>query len=157
MSTHRVMLFPLALGLAVSLSAIPAKADSQGRGASASTAASTCSLVNPNRFQCNFANFAVTEVKIQYASMQCGSTGTAAFSLQEFQVLTTPPNSTSEIGYQIPIFVQPNLGGVVNTGSAVTIYAKANSGARALIDLDPAPNGTTQCSVSLSYEYTQEF
>ena len=146
MSTHRVMLFPLVLGLAVLLSAIPA-AGGTGRGVS-----SKCFVVNPNRFQCNFASFETLEVTIQYVSMQCGSTGGTSFSLQEFQVLTTPTNSSSEVAYQIPIRVPASLVGVVNTGSPVTIYAGANSGARALIDLVPAPKAnTTQCTVSLSY------
>ena len=157
MSIHRVFLpsmdLAMGLALAVLLSAIPATADaddaSHGLGVEASTAASTCSVVNPNRFQCNFAAFAATDVKIQYVAMQCGSTGTP-FSLQEVQVLATPPKSTSEVSYQIPLTNQASLGGLVSAGSPVTIYAKAKSGARALIDLTPAPTGSTQCSVSLS-------
>jgi hypothetical protein len=153
MSIHRVFLVSMGLSLIVLLSAIPATADADddadGIGVEASTAASTCFLVNPNRFQCNFAAFATTHVKIQYVAMQCGSTG-KPFSLQEVQVLTTPPRSTSEVSYQIPLTNQASLGGVVSAGSPVTIYAKANSGARALIDLTPAPTGSTQCSVSLS-------
>jgi hypothetical protein len=110
---------------------------------------SSCTVVNPNRFQCNFpAQAAATQ--IQYASMQCGSLGSSTFSLQEFQVLTTPQNASSEIAYQIPITNRTSLGGVVNTGSPVTIYVKPAQSFRALIDVTPAPNGKTQCTVSLS-------
>lgn len=48
---------------------------------------SKCFVVNPNRFQCNFPTISTKETEIQYASMQCGSTGTVAFSLKQFQVL----------------------------------------------------------------------
>jgi hypothetical protein len=124
--------------------AVPAFAVS-GAGVSAS-----CSVVNPNRYECIFAAFSTSAtVEIQYASMQCGSTGNS-FSLQEFQVLTTPPGSSSQVAYQIPVTNQASLGGVVTAGSPVTLYAKAGIGASALIDLSPAPTGTTQCTVSLS-------
>ena len=110
---------------------------------------SSCVVVNPNRFQCNFPASSTT-LEIQYASMQCGSTGTVKFSLQEFQVLTTPPGSTSEVAYQIPITNQASLEGVVSAGSPVTIYAAEKTTQRALIDLVPAPNEKTQCTVSIS-------
>jgi len=110
---------------------------------------SSCVVVNPNRFQCNFPESSTT-LEIQYASMQCGSTGTVKFSLQEFQVLTTPPGSTSEVAYQIPITNQASLDGVVSAGSPVTIYAAEKTTPRALIDLVPAPSDKTQCTVSIS-------
>jgi hypothetical protein len=114
-------------------------------------AQSECVVVNPNRFQCNFPVVTTsTTLQIQYVSMQCGSTGAATFSLQEFQLLTTPPGSTSEVAYQIPLQNQPNLAGVVNAGSPVAIYATERTSARALIDLTPAPSGKTECTVSYS-------
>ena len=116
MSIRGVSIFSTGLGLAVLLAAIPATAAHVGT-------TSSCSVVNPNRFQCNFSALTNKTLEIQYVSMQCGSTGTE-FSLQEFQVLTTPPNSSSEVSYQIPISNQASLGGVVSTGSPVTLYAK---------------------------------
>jgi len=144
-----VAIFLIGPILAVVLSAIPASAASHQVGVS-----SSCVVVNPNRFQCNFPTLAGTRtLELQYASMQCGSSG-SAFSLQEIQVLTTPPNSTSEVAYQIPIANQPSLGGVVSTGSPVKLYSKAGNQPRALIDLSPAPtSGSTQCTLSLSGEF----
>jgi hypothetical protein len=137
--------------LAILLSALPAFAASHQVGVS-----SSCVVVNPKRFQCNFPTLVgARTLELQYASMQCGSTGNA-FSLQEIQVLTTPPNSASEVAYQIPITNQPSLGGVVSAGSPVKLYAKAGNQPRALIDLTPAPTGSTQCTLSLSGEFGAE-
>jgi hypothetical protein len=140
MSAHS-RIFPFALPLTLLLLAVPALAAPVGLTAG-------CSVVNPNRFQCNFPTRSAT-LDVQYVSMQCGSTG-GAFSLQEFQFLATPPNGTTELAYQIPITNQPSLGGVVTAGAEVTVFAKAGLAPRALIDLTPAPTGTTQCSVSIS-------
>src|SRR5215471_10927001 len=74
--------FWITLGLAVPLSAIPASAESLGVTAG-------CTFLNANRLQCNFPALSGQTAGIQYVSMQCGSTGTVAYSLQEFQVLTT--------------------------------------------------------------------
>jgi len=139
------LLFPIGAGLAVLFSLLPASA------ATPDGATASCSVVNPNRFQCNFPLLAAGQVlEMQYVSMQCGTTGTP-FSLQEFQVLAVPPNSTSEVAYQILITNQASLGGVVSAGSPVTVYAKGGTEPRALIDLTPAPvHPGTQCSVSLS-------
>jgi hypothetical protein len=131
------------VGLSILLSAIPASATSLGM-------TSNCTVVNPNRFQCNFTGLATNILDIQYVSMQCGTTG-GAFSIQAFQVFTVPPNTSSEVAYQIPISNQASVGGVVSAGSPVTFYAKAGSTPRALIDLIPAPvHPGTQCTVSLS-------
>ena len=140
------------LGLAVMLSAIPASAGNfevRNFGLMA-----TCDFVNPDRLQCNFPPANRTS-QIQYVSMQCGSTG-GQLSLNLFQFLAVPPNNTTlELAYQIPITNQTSLGGgdvgnTVSAGSPVTVYVAANMQPRALIDLTPAPSGTTQCSVSVS-------
>jgi hypothetical protein len=137
----------IALGLAL---VVPLAAFSPAN-ASFAGAQSSCVVVNPNRYQCNFPTITTsTALHIEYVSMQCGSTGNDKFSLQEFQILTTPPGSTSEVGYQIPLQNQPSLGGVVTAGSPVTIYATERTSPRALIDLYPAPSGETQCTVSYS-------
>ena len=136
--------FLAAIGLGASALLTASSASAAAQGATAS-----CSAINPNRFQCNFpAPVVATTLTIEYVSMQCGTTGTP-FSLQEFQVLATPPGSASEVAYQIPISVQPSVGGVVNAGSPVTIFAQVGSTPRALIDLTPAfSNPGTQCTVS---------
>ena len=136
----------LVAGVGVTLGLGMASASAAGVGLT-----QTCTNINPNRWQCTFPVLsASSNMIINYASMQCGSTGTVSFSLQEFQVLATPAGSTNEIAYQIPIANRPSVGGVVDTGSPVTIYVKTGSAFRSLIDLSPAPNGTNQCSVSIS-------
>jgi hypothetical protein len=139
-------IFATGMGLIVSFSPIPAPA------ATPYGFTATCSVVNPNRFQCNFPALTATQaLQIKYVSMQCGSTGATPFSLQGFQVFTTPQNSTSEVSYQIQITNQASLGGVVTAGSQVELFAKAGSQPRALIDLIPAPaHPGTQCTTSLS-------
>ena len=132
----------LGFGLAVALAYVPA-AIAAGYGDTA-----TCTAVNSNRFQCNFPSTTSTRT-IQYVSMQCGSTGTA-YSLQEFQFLATPPNQTTEVAYQIQISNQASLGGVVSAGHPAVIYVRPAYAPKALIDLTPAPTGTTQCTVSFS-------
>jgi hypothetical protein len=144
--TRTRLLITLCLGLALltPLSARPAAAGAFG-------ATSECSVVNPNRFQCNFATLSASQTTlVQYVAMQCGSTGTSAFSLQEFQFLPTPPNSSSEVAYQIPLTNQPSLEGVVTAGAKVSLYVAAGTAPRALIDMTPPPSGTTQCTVSIS-------
>jgi hypothetical protein len=86
--------------------------------------------------------------------MQCGSTGATPFSLQAFHVLTTPPNSNSEVDYYVFLTNQGSLGEVVTAGSAVKLYQKAGMGFRALIDFSPSvpAAGVTQCTVSISGE-----
>jgi hypothetical protein len=50
------------VGLSILLSAIPASATSLGM-------TSNCTVVNPNRFQCNFTGLATNILDIQYVSM----------------------------------------------------------------------------------------
>ncbi len=143
-SLYRIPVASIGLGLAVLLWAIPAPAAPfEAFGES-----STCFVVNPNRFQCNFPTL-TTALNVEYVSMQCGTTG-IAFSLVQFQFLVTPPNSNSEIAYQIPIANQASLAGNVNAGSPVSLFPRAGFAPRALIDLSPAPTGSTQCTVSIS-------
>jgi hypothetical protein len=141
-SAYRIPAASIGVGLAVLFWAKPAPAAPFGD-------ISTCFVVNPNRFQCDFPTL-TTAVNIQYVSMQCGSTGTTPFSLQQFQFLALPPNGSVEIGYQIPIANQASLAGNVNAGSPVSLFPRAGFAPRALIDLSPAPSGTTQCTVSIS-------
>jgi hypothetical protein len=108
---------------------------------------STCSVVNPNRFQCNFPALNGQTLRIGYISMQCGSTD--VIELEAFHVLVTPPNLNSEVAYQIPITNQTSLHKVV-TGSPVELYVKAGMAWRALIALFQSPSGKTQCTVSAS-------
>jgi hypothetical protein len=144
--TRLVTAFSLGLALLVTFAARPASAGFVAVGAS-----SECTVVNPNRFQCNFPTLSANQTTVvQYVSMQCGSTGTSAFSLQEFQFLPTPPDTSSEVAYQIPLTNQPSLGGVVTAGARVTLYVAAGTSPRALIDMTPAPSGSTQCTASIS-------
>ena len=140
-SVYRIAVASIGLGLGILLWANPAPAAPFGES-------STCVVVNPNRFQCTFP-ILTTALNIQYVSMQCGTTG-IAFSLVQFEFLVTPPNTSFEIAYQIPINNRASLAGSVNAGSPVSLFPKANSSPRALIDLSPAPTGSTQCTVSMS-------
>jgi hypothetical protein len=104
-----------------------------------------------HRLQCFFlALGAQRSLQIQYVSVECGSTST--FSLQEFQIETVPGSGSNIVpSYYIPPADQPSVGGVVTSGSPVTLYAKAGSQPTALIDLTPAPvQSATQCRFFLS-------
>jgi hypothetical protein len=153
-STWAISVCSIGAGFAILLSAIPASAATQFERVKQFGLTSTCDFVNPNRLQCNFPAISRT-AQIQYVSMQCGSTG-AKISLDLFQLLAVPPNNTTlELAYQIPFTNQTSLGGgdignTVSAGSPVTVYVAANIAPRALIDLTPAPSGTTQCTVSVS-------
>ena len=144
-------LLPLGLALAITASALPASAVAAALGLS-----SSCTAVTPKRFQCDFAAFPHA-IEIEYASMQCGSTGAASFSLQNVQLITTPPGSLYEVAYQIPITNRPSLAGVVTAGSPMKLFQKGGQGFRGLIDLDPAPApNTSQCTFSISVEHGLE-
>ena len=153
-SIWSVSVFWLGVGLGFLAPAIPTSAATELGRVKQFGLTSTCNFVNPNRLQCNFPTTSRAS-QIQYVSMQCGSTG-AKISLDLFQFLAVPPNNTTlELAYQIPITNQTSLGGgdignTVSAGSPVTIYVAANNAPRSLIDLTPAPSGTTQCTVSVS-------
>jgi hypothetical protein len=133
------------LGVAVLLSpAVPALAASRGLTAS-------CSFVSATRLQCNIPVLSVNyNAEIRYVSAQCTSTG-VAYNLQEFQIVATPP-SDPVVGYQAA-GNRASVSGVVNTAEIVSIHVKANTTSEALIDLAPAPGGTTGCTVSVSATY----
>jgi hypothetical protein len=137
-----IFIVPMGLGLAVLLLSDPSMGAPRGL-------TGTCKAVNSIRFGCNFPGFPGPEknLTIQYVSMQCGNIGKTS-SLQLFQIWAFPPNSNTEIGYQIPIDNHSNVGGVVSAGSSVTIYAKLPPSA--FIDLYPAPAPATECTVSIS-------
>ena len=156
-SVRGIFLFPTNVGLAVLLAAILAST-TPSRAVTATGGTATCFAVSPNpnpnftRFQCIFPPLASTQtLHIQYVSMQCESVATS-FLLQLFQVITAPPNSSSEVSYQIPITYQSSLGNfVVSAGSPVELFAKAGSQPRAVIDLTPVPvTPVTTCTVSVS-------
>lgn len=112
-----------------------------------------CSFINSNRLQCSLlALGSTTKLTIQYVAVECGSSQSAAYDLQEVQIGTSPGSgSAAEPYYQIPLTNQKSIGGVVTAASPVTLYAKAGSTPVVLIDLTPAPNQSdTQCHVSIS-------
>src|SRR5215472_5973023 len=127
------------LGCAALLSsAMPASAASRGFTAS-------CSFVSAARQTCNIPIFSPNyNAEIHFVSMQC--TGTVvAVSLQQLQILAIPPNDTSDVAYQVA-GNRASVSGVVNTAEIVSIHVKANTTSSALIDLAPAPMGTS-CTV----------
>jgi len=131
------------LGFAVLLSAaMPASAASRGLEAS-------CSFVSSTRLQCDFpvlaANF---NAEIHYVSVQCNSTG-VAYNLQQLQILAIPPSGSSAVPYQVA-GNRASVAGVVNAAAIVAIHVQLNTTSSALIDLAPAPTGTTSCTVSIS-------
>jgi hypothetical protein len=134
------------LGFAALLSsAMPASAASQGRMAS-------CVFSSPTRLHCDIPVIALNyNADIHYVSMQCTSTG-VAYTLQQFQILAIPPNDTSDVAYQVA-GNRASVAGVVNSAGIVDIHVKANTTSSALIDLAPAPTGTTGCTVSVSATY----
>jgi hypothetical protein len=72
-SINRTAVLWIAVGLAALLwSPIPASAGVFGVSA-------PCSFLKFNRLQCNFPLLSGQTARIQYVSMQCGSTGTTVF------------------------------------------------------------------------------
>ena len=131
------------LGVVVLLSsALPASAASRGLE-------TTCSFLTATRLKCSFPVLTPTfNAEIHYATVQCSSTG-AAFNIQQFQIEATPPNGTSSIPYQVA-GNRASVSGVANAGAIVDIHVQLNTLVDALIDLAPAPGGTTQCTASIS-------
>jgi hypothetical protein len=109
-----------------------------------------CSFVSSTRLQCNFPvltpNF---NSEIHYVTAQCNSTG-VAYNFQELQILAMPPNGgASPVAYQVA-GNRGSVSGVANAAAIVAIPVQLNTSPSALIDLAPAPTGTTNCTASIS-------
>jgi len=111
-----------------------------------------CTSVSATRWQCLFpGTIPAFNATILYTSMECGISATA-FTIEQFQVGATPPNSTTIVAYQVA-GNRGSLGGIANAASDVNIHVKANTTVEALIDLTPAPSAGTNCFVSISADY----
>jgi hypothetical protein len=110
----------------------------------------SCSFVSPNRLQCDFPVLSPSfNAEIHYVTVQCSSNG-VAFNLQQLQIVATPPSgSSTPVAYQIA-GNRASVGGAVNAGAIVAIPVQLNTTSSALIDLVPAPTGTTVCTTSIS-------
>jgi hypothetical protein len=128
----------------VLLAPTPASAASRGEEAS-------CSFTSATRLQCGFPVVsAAFNAEIHYVTVQCNSTGASGYNLQEFQILATPvTGSATAIPYQVA-GNRASVGGVVNAGAIVDIHVLVNTAPSAVIDLAPAPTGTTSCTVSMT-------
>ena len=132
------------LGFAVLLSQpVPASAGSRAIDAS-------CSFVSPTRLQCDFPGLSPSfNAEIHYVSAQCNSTG-VAYNLQQLQILALPPSgSSTAVAYQVA-GNRASVGSVANAAAIVAIFVQLNTTFSALIDLVPAPTGTTSCTASIS-------
>src|ERR1700730_795673 len=132
------------LGFAVLLSPVmPASAASRGIDAS-------CSFVNSTRLHCDFPVLSSSfNAEIHYVTAQCNSTG-VAYNLQQLQILAMPPSgSSTAVAYQVA-GNRASVAGVVNSAAIVDIRVQLNTTSSAVIDLAPAPTGTTSCTASIS-------
>jgi hypothetical protein len=132
------------LGFAVlASSATPAAAASRGIEAS-------CSFVSSTRLDCNFPIVSVNfNTEIHYVTVQCNSTG-VAYNLQQLQILAMPPTgSSTPVAYQVA-GNRASVAGVVNAAAIVDIHVQFNTAPSAVIDLAPAPTGTTSCTASMT-------
>ena len=110
----------------------------------------TCSFISSTRLQCGFPILAASyNAEIHYFSAQCNSTG-VAFNLQQLQIVAIPPNGGSTaVDYQVA-GNRASVAGVVNAAGNVAIHVQLNTSPAAVIDLAPAPTGTTSCTASIS-------
>jgi hypothetical protein len=132
------------LGFVILLSsAMPASAASRGVEAS-------CTFVSTTRLTCDFPVLAVPfNAEIHYVTAQCNSTG-VAFNLEQLQILAIPPGGGSTaVAYQVA-GNRASVAGVANAAAIVDIHVQLNTTYSAVIDLAPAPTGTTSCTVSIS-------
>jgi len=130
---------------ALSLPVAPASAASLGLQV-------PCSSVSSTRWQCSFpGTIPAFNATIIYASMECGISATA-FSIQQFQVVSTPPNSTTPVPFQVA-GNRGSVGGIANAASIVHIHVKAGTSVEAIIDLSPVPSAGTSCFASISADY----
>ena len=135
------------LGFAV-LASSATLAAAASRGIEAS-----CSFVSSTRLDCNFpvvaANF---NSEIHYITVQCNSTG-VAFNLQQLQILAIPPSASSTtVAYQVA-GNRASVAGVANAAAIVDIHVQLNTTSSAVIDLAPAPTGTTSCTASITASF----
>ena len=165
MKTLTISLFPIGQGLAVLLSAIPALANSREVGVTSTCVAHQKSAVE-ELLECKFPTLGADQtLEIQYVSMTC--IAPINFQIYYFEVMTTPPNSNSEVSYQIPItsaltngdFYGPNNGNFnfrASVSTPIKVYEKAGTQPGALIDITFSFNvSKTYCTVSLSGEYKE--
>jgi hypothetical protein len=132
------------LGFAALLSpASPASAASRGIDAS-------CTFVTTTRLTCDFPVLSATfNAEIHYVTAQCNSTG-VAFNLQQLQILAMPPSgSSTTVPYQVA-GNRASVAGVANAAAIVDIHVQLNTTSSAVIDLAPAPTGTTSCTASMT-------
>jgi hypothetical protein len=132
------------LGFALLLSQVmPASAASRGIDAS-------CSFVSSTRLHCDFPVLSTSfNAEIHYVTAQCNSTG-VAYNLQQLQILAIPPSgSSTAVAYQVA-GNRASVAGVVNSAAIVDIRVQLNTTPSAVIDLAPAPTGTTSCTASIS-------
>ncbi len=151
-TAYKFSIVAAGLGFAMLLSAAPAQAVTYyGQTVSTKSASpNNCRSISGG-YECFFPTVPpFVTLNIQYASMQCGSTG-GSLQLQEFMISTQPTvNFTgTEPTYQIPLTNQNSIGNVVTAGSPTNIYAAAGTIPTAYVYLTTVPSGT-QCSVSLS-------
>ena len=145
-STKRFVAVPsiVLLGFAALLSPItPALTASRGVDAS-------CTFVTPTRLTCDFAVLSASfTAEIHYVTAQCNSTG-GAFNLQQLQILAMPPSgSSTTVAYQVA-GNRASVAGVANAAAIVDIHVQLNTTSSAVIDLSPAPTGTTSCTASIT-------
>jgi hypothetical protein len=148
-STNRFVAVPsiILLGFAALLSPIaPASAASRGVDAS-------CTFVTPARLTCDFPVLSASfNAEIHYVTAQCNSTG-VAFNLQQLQILAIPPSASSTtVAYQVA-GNRASVAGVANAAAIVDIHVQLNTTSSAVIDLAPAPTGTTSCTASITASF----
>ena len=81
--------------------------------------------------------------------MHCSSTG-VAYNLQQLQILAMPPSgSSTDVAYQVA-GNRASVAGVVNAAAIVDIHVQLNTSPTAVIDLAPAPTGSTSCTASMT-------
>jgi hypothetical protein len=158
----------LGLGLAVLLPAIPASANSREVGVTSTCVAQQKSTIE-ELLECKFPTLGVHQtLEIQYVSMTCVVPKEGGgIEIYYFEILTTPPNSNSEVPYQLPLtnlsttgdFMGPNnqhYNTRTSVSAPVKFYEKAGAQPRALIDFIDGDLSNTQCTVSLSGEYKEQ-
>jgi hypothetical protein len=149
MPTNRyVSVLSVALLGLVALLSSPKSASAAAIGASAG-----CSFTTTTRLQCNIPVLSSQfNAEIHYVTVGCSSTG-VAYNLQQLELLAIPPNGTTvDIAYQTA-GNRGSVAGVVNTGEIVDVPVKIDTTSEVVIELSPAPTGTTSCTASIMATY----